>query len=108
MKAVGEEALLQHVSRGIVWAQDVGLWAEQHNQLLSVLRLSSRFFLSMRKDRRDAKGTRDNLGVPSGKNPSWGQKAQRMLINVYCLLCLCVVRWLAGRVLETVGCDRVR
>lgn len=76
MKAVGEEALLQHVSRGIVWAQDVGLWAEQHNQLLSVLRLSSRFFLSMRKDRRDAKGTRDNLGVPSAPGPAcWTWRA---------------------------------
>lgn len=50
----------------------------------------------MRKDRRDAKETRDNLAVPSGKNPTWGQKAQRMLINVYCLLRLRAVRWLAG------------
>lgn len=70
MKAVGEEALLQHVSRGPPFPGAPGAaCGEQPSAGSPAPCLPSRFSPSMRKARRDVKGIPGSLAAPSGKNP---------------------------------------
>ena len=75
MKAVGEEVLLQHVSRGPRSREPPPRgcpWPEQPRERPPDPSLPPRFFPSTKKDRSGVKGTRNSLAVPSGKILGWG------------------------------------